>query len=71
MSQKSFTVKATVPVRVTVDEKKIFCNSSAGYHLYAVDKDGNRRHLETHVGATIRDNTHVLLDGETFFIEAR
>ena len=30
-------IRARVPVVVKVDDQKIFCNSTAGYILYAVD----------------------------------
>lgn len=70
-SGASFTLKAHVPVAVWANEKEIFCNSGAGYNLYAIDQNGQRRLLETQLGATKKPNPYKLNLGESFLIEPR
>ena len=63
-------IRARVPVIVKVDDQKIFCNSTAGYILYAIDLEGNKREVETYKGATIKDNTFTKTPDESWLIEA-
>lgn len=71
MTGASFTFKATVPVVVWANDDEIFCNSTSGYHLYAVNGEGQRRHIETYVGATKKPNEFERFDDETWEILAR
>lgn len=71
MTHTTYRLKAQVPVLVGVDERRIYCNSTKGYNLYARNvTSGERRLLETHIGATIKDNPYTLGSDEEFMIEA-
>lgn len=71
MSGASFRIVGRVPVVVWANDDEIFCNSTAGYHLYAVNPDGVRRLVETCLMPTKKPNTFERFDDEVWEIYAR
>lgn len=66
----SFRISARVPVSVSADDNTIFCNSTKGYRLILVSKDGSEKILEEVVMATKKPNPYKREEGESWKIIA-